>query len=159
MGKRGRPSVYTQDVADEICLRMAEGESLRAICRTPGMPLASTVRKWVVQDMQGFFQQYARAREAQAHALAEELLEIADNGSNDWMQRNDPNNPGYLENGEHLQRSRLRVDARKWLTSKILPKSYGDKTEVEAYGKDGAPLLPPALHVVITREPGGDDQD
>lgn len=152
--------MYAPEIADEILRRMAEGESLRSICRSEGMPNREAVRLWVLENRHGFAERYAVARELQAHALAEELLEIADDGSNDWMARNDPNNPGYIENGEHLQRSRLRVDARKWLTSKILPKHYGDKHEVEAYGKDGAALLPPALQVVITREPGtGEDQD
>jgi hypothetical protein len=72
---------------------------------------------------------------------------IADDGRNDWMARKDPSNPGYELNGEHVQRSRLRLDARKWLTSKILPKQYGDRTEVEAYGKDGRPLEPDRLRL------------
>jgi hypothetical protein len=147
----GRPLTYTQEVADEICRRMCEGESLRSICRSEGMPPFGTVMTWVLKDREGFHAQYARAREAQAHALADELLEIADDARNDRMARNDPENPGRVENSEHLQRSRLRVDARKWLTSKILPKQYGDKIEQEITGKDGAPLVP-TLSVVVRRD-------
>ena len=135
--------MYAPDIADEILRRMAEGESLRSICRTEGMPTRQAVRLWVVENRDGFAERYALARELQAHALADELLELADSATN-----------------ENWQPVRLQVDTRKWLASKILPKSYGDKTEVEAYGKDGAPLLPPTLQVVITREPGtGDDHD
>ena len=64
--------------------------------------------------------------------MADELIEISDNGKNDWMLRNGKDEPGYEANGEHLQRSRLRVDTRKWMLSKALPKIYGDKTQVEA---------------------------
>jgi hypothetical protein len=135
--------MYAQDIADEILRRMADGESLRSICRTDGMPTREAVRLWVVENRDGFAERYALARELQAHALADELLELADSAtSEDWQVK------------------RLQVDTRKWLTSKILPKQYGDKVETEVYGKDGAPLLPPALQVVITREPGPrDDQD
>jgi hypothetical protein len=91
------------------------------------MPDASTVHLWVVQDREGFSLQYANARRAQAAFWAEELLEIADDGSNDWIERNDENNPGWQANGEHHARSRLRLDTRKWLLSKVLPKVYGDK--------------------------------
>jgi hypothetical protein len=106
------------------------------------------VHLWVAENRSGFAERYARAREIQAHALADELVEIADDGRNDWMQRNDPNNPGYELNGEHIQRSRLRFEARRWLTSKILPKHYGDKIETAITGANGQPLFP-ALSVTI----------
>jgi hypothetical protein len=145
------PNPYTQGIAAAILKRLADGESLRAICRTDGMPDRSTVYGWVLDDYEGFASQYARAREMQAHSLADDQVEIADDGSNDWMQRNDPDNPGWQANGEHLQRSRLRFDARKWAASKILPKVYGDKIQQEHTGADGAPLIP-ALTVTIERE-------
>lgn len=122
-----RPSVYNPETALEILDRIADGESLRAICRSDHMPARSTINQWVIDDVEGFSVRYARAREMQAHALAEDTLEISDDGSNDWMLRNDPNNPGYDINGEHLQRSRLRVDTRKWIAARILPKVYSDK--------------------------------
>ena len=110
--------------------RLAVGEALAEICRSEGMPAPSTVLEWVAGDRDGFAERYARARELQAHALADQLLAIADDGRNDWMAANDPDNPGYKANGEHIHRSRLRYDARKWLTSKILPKVYGDRTTI-----------------------------
>lgn len=130
MAGRGRPWTFTQKIADEVCRRLAEGESLREISRSEGMPPESTVRRWFVSDVNGFAAQYARARDAQAEFWADQLLDVADDGSNDWMERNDPDNPGWQANGEAILRSRLRVDTRKWLLSKVLPKKYGDKLEV-----------------------------
>ncbi len=77
-----------------------------------------------LDDREGFSEQYARAREIQAFAIADELLEIADDGRNDWMQRRGNDERGGWElNGEHIQRSRVRIDTRKWMLSKMLPKS------------------------------------
>lgn len=127
----GRPSEYTQELAGEICRMLAEGMSLREVCRHEGMPHESTVRLWAVDDREGFSTQYRRAREIGYHSMADELLEISDDASNDWMERQNETAEGYELNGEHLQRSRLRVDTRKWLLSKALPKVYGDKLELD----------------------------
>lgn len=122
----GRPSSFTQDTADEICSRLADGESLRQICREEWAPDFKTVFRWL-QVRIGFRQQYAEARDIGLEQMADELLEISDDGSNDWIKRNDPDNEGYVFNGEHYQRSRLRIDTRKWILSKLAPKRYGDK--------------------------------
>lgn len=132
---------FDQKIADEICERLSQGESLRSICRSEGYPHEATVRTWA-RERDDFSTQYARARELQMHALAEEIVEISDDGTNDWMKSNDPDNEGYALNHEHVQRSKLRLDARKWLASKILPKVYGDKVQQEVTGADGAPLIP-----------------
>jgi Bacteriophage Sf6, terminase small subunit-like len=137
----GRPSTYSQEIADEVCRRLAGGESLRAICRDEGIPDESTVRLWALDDREGFAAQYARAREVQFLAIADELLEIADDGRNDWMEREGKDERGGCElNGEHIQRSRVRIDTRKWMLSKMLPKVYGDKTEVAVTGANGGPV-------------------
>lgn len=107
---------------------------MRKIAAIPGMPDKMTVLRWLlVHD--AFRSQYARARELQADVLFEDALEIADNGTNDWMSQNDPDNPGYRMNGEHVQRSRLRVDTRKWAASKLAPKKYADKLDIEHSGE------------------------
>lgn len=126
----GRPSEFAQETADAICERIADGESLRSICKSDEMPACSTVFKWLAAS-QSFAEQYARAREAQADALFDEILDIADDGSNDWMVKNgaDDENLGWRENGEALRRSVLRVDARKWMAGKLRPKKYGDKLQ------------------------------
>ncbi len=107
-GMTGRPSTYSQEIADEVCRRLAGGESLRAICRDEGIPDESTVRLWALDDRDGFAAQYARAREVQ-FSHSRRLLEIADDGRNDWMQRRGKDERGGWElNGEHIQRSRAK---------------------------------------------------
>jgi hypothetical protein len=130
-----RPSDYTEDTAQAICMRIAEGESLRMVCRDEAMPDKSTVLRWLGRH-EKFRAQYAHAKEIGIEAIAEELFEIADDGSNDWMELTDSedNVYGYKANGEHIQRSKLRIDTRKWYLSKIVPKKYGDKVQTEHSG-------------------------
>jgi hypothetical protein len=135
----GRPSEFSQDVADIICERIADGESLRSICLAEEMPSKTSVFKWLGQH-QAFADQYARAREAQADAIFDEILDISDDGANDWMERHDKENPGWVANGEALQRSKLRVDARKWMAGKLRPKKYGEKIDHEVSGPNGGPI-------------------
>lgn len=134
---------YTQSVADEICRRMAAGESLRQVCRSPEMPSASTVVDWA-RERPEFAAQYARAREALLEHWAEEIVDISDDGSNDWMERE--GRDGRAEtvvDHDHIARSRLRVDTRKWLLSKLAPRKYGDRLELA-----GDPQNPLTVSVV-----------
>jgi hypothetical protein len=117
-GTTGRPSTYTEAKAAEICRRMVEGQSLRAICKAPGMPGLGTIFNWR-RDHPEFLEQYARAREDQADALAEEMLDVA---------RSAPR----AKSSEEAQGYRLLVDTLKWRASKMKPKSYGDKLTLEA---------------------------
>ena len=102
------------------------------------MPAVSSVFKWIREDAE-FSSQYAKAKEESADALMEEMLDIADNGTNDYMENldGDGNCVGYRLNGEFLQRSKLRVDVRKWAASKLKPKKYGDKTQIDNTSSDG----------------------
>jgi len=125
-----RASEFTQEMADTICERIAQGESLRAICRDEDMPVTSTVCKWLTQQ-RAFAEQYARAREAQADALFDEILEIADDGTNDFTEGR---NGETVVNNEAIGRSRLRVDARKWMAGKLRPKVYGEKLDLNHAG-------------------------
>jgi hypothetical protein len=131
-----RPSSFTEEMGDEICRRLIEGESLRSICASEGFPAQSTVCRWLANN-ETFRKQYAHARELQADALFDEVLDIADNGTNDWMQRNGEGDEGWALNGEHIQRSRVRIDARKWMAGKLRPKVYGDKLNLEGAGENG----------------------
>lgn len=135
MAKRGRPSKYTDKLADAICARLAQGESIRTVCRGEDMPAVSTIFEWL-RTKENFSEQYARAKEEAADAMAEEILDISDDGTNDWMERVNAEGEivGWSLNGEHVQRSKLRVDSRKWLASKLKPKRYGDKQEVQHSG-------------------------
>lgn len=129
----GRPTKFSEELASKICARLMDGESLRTICLDPDMPARSTVHLWLASNS-SFSDQYAIARDRQADTIFDEILDIADDGSNDWMEKRDEEggNLGWKENGESIQRSRLRVDARKWMAGKLRPKKYGDKLELEA---------------------------
>lgn len=143
-----RPSDYSPELADRICARLADGESMRAICRTEGMPDKSTVFRWLRTDP-AFRDQYTRAKEESADALTDEMLDISDDGSNDWMERKgeDGENIGWQVNGEHIQRSRLRIETRKWIASKLKPKKYGDKLAVG--GDEDAPAIKTVSEILI----------
>jgi hypothetical protein len=137
----GRPSDYTAEITETICARLAAGESLRTICADEAMPAQSTVYLWLTKHSE-FSEQYARAREVQAETLVDEILEISDDGRNDYMLRQGEGEEtlAYRLNGEHVQRSRLRVDSRKWFASKVAPKKYGDKVLQEHSGPGGGPI-------------------
>jgi len=141
MANGGRPSDYTQEIADTICLLIAEGQSLRKICTDESMPDKSTVFRWIARNCT-FRDQYAQAKDQGAMVWAEEILDIADDGANDYMELLDESGDvkGYRLNGEHVQRSKLRVDSRKWLLSKLMPKKYGDKVQQELSGPGGGPI-------------------
>jgi hypothetical protein len=126
----GRPTIFTKKLGYNICKRIAEGESVRAIVRDKEMPSASSIFRWLLdEDKKEFWEQYEKARNIQAELMFEELLEIADDGFNDWMERENSDGTTYeVLNHEVVQRSRLRVDTRKWYLSKVLPKKFGDKT-------------------------------
>ncbi len=134
--QNGRPSLYTEALAAKICRRLAEGETLRAICRDTAMPDKATVLRWLADEAKADFRdQYAHARDMQADALFDEALEIADDASGDWST--DKDGKKTLDH-EHVQRSRLRVDTRKWAAGKLAPKRYGDK--LQHTGDGGGPI-------------------
>lgn len=115
-----RPTVYSGDVADAICEMIASGKSVRTICAEDNFPSMSTVFKWL-RENEEFSQQYVRAREVQADTLFDEVLSIADqyDSAADKLDV------------DHIQRARLRIDARKWMASKLQPKKYGDKLDID----------------------------
>ena len=136
MAKKGRPSLYTEPLAAKICRRLAEGETLRSVCRDEAMPDKATVLRWLADKAKADFRdQYAHARDMQADALFDEALEIADDVSGDWVV--DKDGKKSLDH-EHVQRSRLRVDTRKWAAGKMAPKRYGDK--IQHTGDGGGPI-------------------
>jgi len=116
MAKKGRPSRYTKAVAKEILKRMSYGESLSAICREERMPSRPTVLRWVVEDYHGFSDGYAKAWDLRLSFMADELIDIADDSTNDYMQKEGKD----VLNAEAVSRSRLRVDTRKWMLCKLV---------------------------------------
>lgn len=132
---RGRPSSYSTWKARAICMRLMNGESLRSICNRKYYPPKATVFRWI-HSIPGFRDQYTQAREVQQEYYLEEMFEIADDASNDWMERHDKegNNIGWQLNGEHVNRSRLRIDTRKWVMERMSAKRYGNKQQIEHSG-------------------------
>lgn len=126
----GRPSTYTQELADKICEEIALGSSLRTVLTGDDMPAMSAVFRWL-REHEEFREQYARATEERTEAMSEDILDIADDGTNDYMETD----KGTQYNGDSVQRARLRVDTRKWLMSKMKPKKYGDKIDMTSGGE------------------------
>ncbi len=111
-----RPSKYRDELARKICAALAEGQPLTKICRKAGMPSYATVMKWRAENP-AFSDMYMRAREDQADTLADEITDIADGASG--------------KSAAEVNAARLRVDARKWVASKLKPRVYGDKLDVK----------------------------
>lgn len=138
--KNGRPEIYSDELALEVCNRIADGNSLRKVCLDEEMPSKTTVFRWI-RDHKEFRDQYAHACEERSEAMSEEILDISDDGTNDWMEVEGRGGNTYtVLNNEAMQRSRLRIETRKWLMSKMKPKKYGDKLDVTS---DGKPLPTP----------------
>jgi hypothetical protein len=125
---RLRPrQTYSPELADQICALVAEGNSLRAILDMPGMPCRRVVLYWLY-DRQDFREKYEIARMLQAEVWSHEILEIADDSAGDFII----NERGErVVDHENINRARLRVDSRKWLLSKLLPKKYGDRVTAD----------------------------
>ena len=127
----GRQSTYTSEMAAKVCAELAEGKSLRAVCRDDGMPSEATVRAWALDDVEGFAAHYTRARELGYECLSDDILEISDDGTYDTYTDGQGN---VRTDQEVIGRSRLRVDSRKWMLAKMLPKRYGDKLDLNHAG-------------------------
>jgi hypothetical protein len=136
--KTGRPTVMTEAVQLEVCARISAGETLTHVCIDPRMPARQTVTNYTVgsePDNLLFATRYASARERLLDVWAEEIVTISDDGTTDYIMKTGRNGHEYMAvDQEHIQRSRLRVDSRKWLLSKLRPNEYGDKLVAEVQG-------------------------
>jgi len=132
----GRPTDYTPAMADDICARLVDGESLRAVCRSESMPNVATVMRWI-GDHERFREQYAKATEERAAGMFEDMLDIADSVDQD---------------SACVAKARLQVDTRKWALSRMNPKKYGDKLTQELTGADGGPIEVKRIERVIVGE-------
>lgn len=140
MAKMGRPSLYGPEVTLEICRLIAEGEALRSICKRDGMPVRSAVHQWLLEHAE-FAKQYETAQSLRADSLFDECLEIADDSSRDTVTKTRADGTTYEGfDFDHIARSRLRVDTRKWVCARMVPKKYGDRVLNEITGKDGGPI-------------------
>lgn len=141
MGK-GRPSDYTIELAEEICRAIAEcTDGLQAICdRNPHFPTPQAIRGWKRKNSE-FNAMYVQAKQDQVDILVEEILQISDDKSHDKIIKINADGEEYeVCNTEYVNRSRLRVDTRKWMAAKLVPKIYGDRIQQEISGQDGKPI-------------------
>lgn len=130
--KRGRPSRYTPALGKAICKMLASGMTLIDVCRRDAMPHESVVRWWAAQPEHPFSTMYVRARQIGYLHMGDELLDIADNAKNDWMERADDDGRTMMVlNREAIARSQLRIETRKWVLAKALPKIFGEKVAME----------------------------
>ena len=107
--KGGRPTLYNQQIAEEICEHVATGGFVSQL-QAKGLPSHTTISKWLNENEE-FSAMFARAREQRAETFADQIVEIADKE-------------------EDAAKARNRIDARKFVASKLLPRTYGDKQEV-----------------------------
>jgi hypothetical protein len=128
----GRPSKFKRSVAEEICRRLALGESLVKICATEGMVDISTVFRWLDKKPE-FRDMYDLAREAQAEFYANQIIDISD--ETPITEQPDPDGGVTMKiDAAGVQRNKLRVDARKWVAAKLLPRKYGERMLNEVRG-------------------------
>ena len=141
-------STFTQEIADAICERLADGESLRSICLDENMPRVPTVLRWLSTN-EAFRSQYAHARELQADALADQILDISNTPvmgitetTKEWGLE--------IKRSDMIEHRRLQIDARKWYAGKLRPKVYGNNIEPE----NNDATLSDAVNKLIDKLPG-----
>lgn len=127
----GAPTKYTKKLAIEICSRIANGESLRKICLDENMPDRVSIWKWL-EKYPDFLNQYTRAREAQADALFDDMLHIADTVDIGTTTDTSIDGKKRVNESDMLAHRRLQIDTRKWMAGKLRPKKYGEIKSVEA---------------------------
>ena len=126
----GRPTSFSEEKARIICDRLADGESLRSICRDEGMPVLQTVYGWM-NSRPSFLEQYLRAREEQAETHADIIVDLSDATPETLPVYDKEGNVIELKlDSAWVQWMRQRIEARKWVASKLRPKRYGDKVSV-----------------------------
>jgi len=148
-----RPTLFSAELAETRAARLAEGESPAAICAPEPMPARPTVRAWLAAR-DASREDAASAGEQLADRFAEEIVAIADDTSLDWKPR--PSGEGVTPDHEHLSRSKLRVDVRKWLMAKLAPKKYGDRADL---GSRDNPLALTARIERLIVDPEGTDEE
>jgi hypothetical protein len=141
---------YSQKEIDNIfnyvCIEIEKGRALRNILKDENMPSTSTFYQWLDSNTDKA-KQYARATEIRADIIFDDILSIADENTNDTFVND---NGIEIVNNDVIQRSRLRIDARKWVLSKLNPKKFGDKTDITS-GGEKIQSSPTTIQVEITR--------
>lgn len=139
--KGGRPTDYSLDLATEICETIASNSmGVKRLCaQNEHWPDHSTIYRWLMKYPE-FSDLYARAKDHQAEVLVDEIIDIADDSSQDEKIIDKPWGEEVVLNREFADRSRIRIDARKWCAAHLRPRKYGDKIQTEVTGKNGAPI-------------------
>lgn len=128
--KRGRPSSFSQEMAAQICGRIAAGESLNRISKTEGFPDQVTVYRWLASN-ESFRQMYTQAREEQAETLADEIVDIADADPEiEQVRDKDGEIVEMRVHAAYVAYQKNRIEARKWVAAKLKPRKYGEKVDV-----------------------------
>ncbi len=121
MKKQAGRALSVKEAKKTIIEKICTGDSLRKICKAPGMPDRAKVYRWLLSDTD-FRDQYARAREIQAEEIFDEILRISDDSSLDYITGDDGQK---RVNRDAIDRAKLKIDARKWVLSRMQPKKYG----------------------------------
>lgn len=121
---KGRPTIYSKELTETICLRISNGRSLRDVCSDSDIPTMSTVMKWLSKN-NDFSEQYRVATDNRHDFHFEEMLDIADN---------------VIPDTAEIAKARLKIDTRKWMLSRMNPKKYSDKQSIEHTGPNGGAI-------------------
>jgi len=153
-----RLSGFEQEIADQIVEFVADGESVRAICRRADMPAMSTVFKWLSEN-EAFAIAYAAAMDVRAAAIFDEILEIADTPQAGRKTKVIPGpkegeSKTEITEGDMIEHRRLRVDSRKWVLARMSPRKYGDKM---THGSDPENPLPAQQVTIFALPDNGRD--
>ena len=149
--KGGRPTKYSDELADKICHIIATTEKgIHAICEEfEDMPCPATIWNWLNANKR-FLDNYAQAKEIQMHLMGEKIVSIADNSSGDEMTTPNGN---IVENREFMNRSKLRIETRMWLMERFAPKRFGKLSqEADPANKQAESYQPPQITVNISKE-------
>ena len=117
VNKGGRPTILTDRLIDELCQRLSQGVSMRSVCRDDDMPCMATIWRWL-RENDNFAKRYTAAKQESADAMIEDILAISDQDDEE----------------ESTNRSRLRVDTRKWIAAKLRPEKYSEKLDLTPSG-------------------------
>ena len=129
--KKGRPTIYSEALGKRIFEELCRGDSLRTVCLADDMPCRAIVFRWLSDPDHPFVDQYTRAREIQAEVMVDDIIDIADDSRNDWIDKKVAGGEIRVVDPESLQRTKIRLDARKWAAGKIKPKKYGPRTQTD----------------------------
>ena len=127
---------YSAKIVKKICDMIETGESVSKICRMKGMPEKKSVYRWLAKYPE-FMEEYMAAKICGVEALVDQMMDIANDSSMDFKEVNGKK----TFDGDHVQRSRLRIDTIKWVSTKLVPRLYGDRTQVDVSGEVGVKAL------------------